>query len=146
MPIDYLALIDRAADWAVLNRVANQATFDKAAGHFATQKTRSVDSEDMMGGSICSLRGELGRKCAIGIFIPDKDYRRSLEGDLESATKIALRHTSCSRSLLVGLQRTHDRSENWTPEAMPAVLRELAATQGLNADGLADLDFSGLYP
>lgn len=51
-----------------------QEIFDKVAEHLATQKRPSLRS------SGCAYRGDEGRKCAFGIFIPDADYTKDFEG------------------------------------------------------------------
>lgn len=45
--------------------LAKQEFFDKAAVHLLTQKTRAWN------GMTCSYLAEDGKKCALGIFIPD---------------------------------------------------------------------------
>lgn len=51
-----------------------QELFDAVARHLLTQKVRSGD-----GPANCLYRGPDGRKCAMGIFIPDADYQPRME-------------------------------------------------------------------
>ncbi len=51
-----------------------QNIFDTVAEHLLIQSEKSI-----LGGS-CAYRGEDGRRCAIGVFIPDEYYDESMEG------------------------------------------------------------------
>lgn len=53
---------------------SRQRVFDKALAHLRAQKKLS------MGYIGCAYRGDEGAKCAIGIFIPDGKYSKSMEG------------------------------------------------------------------
>lgn len=39
----------------------------------------------MVDSSMCAYRGQQGRACAIGVWLPDEKYKRSLEGPVCSA-------------------------------------------------------------
>lgn len=82
-----------------------QKVFDKALSHLRKQGRKS------MGHIGCAYRGGEGLKCAIGIFIPDRKYRSSMEGckvnDIISALPIAV--TTAGYAFLTAVQeRLHD--------------------------------------
>ncbi len=52
-----------------------QYTFNRCVRHLLKQKKQSLDSQK----KLCSLRGAKGTMCAIGCFIPNKDYRPEME-------------------------------------------------------------------
>ena len=51
-----------------------QETFDTVAKHLLTQRKKSHD-----GFNSCLYRGPRGLKCAIGVLIPDSEYRSDFE-------------------------------------------------------------------
>lgn len=94
-----------------------QEIFDKVAEHLLTQK---VESRAVYKGYVnraCAYRGENRTKCAVGILIPDEDYRPEMEGNVphknlfsvevwpnQDSAKPLKEHIS----LLSSLQRVHD--------------------------------------
>jgi len=91
-----------------------QELFDIVFKHLMSQNARS-----MMGNGItCAYRGEGGLKCAIGILIPDEDYRKDMEG--AAAQNLLVKGACLSRlavhhELLNKFQRIHDEDpvEDW---------------------------------
>jgi hypothetical protein len=87
-----------------------QEIFDRVWTHFVVEgNPRSIDED-----RDCVYRGPEGQKCAVGIFIPDAEYRDSLEG---SDVRTMLRGDRCPPSLaamrehmdlLYCLQSAHD--------------------------------------
>ena len=64
----------------------NHWLVDSVWNHFIAQdKPFAIDSK-----GLCRLRTEDGRKCAIGIFIPDSDYHVKLEIYLVAAINIVI--------------------------------------------------------
>ena len=58
-----------------------QQVFDQIAEHLLTQSSKSRQTIENSGcSSRCAYRGDEGAKCAIGVLIPDEEYR----GDMES--------------------------------------------------------------
>lgn len=56
-----------------------QEIFNVAVEHFRRQGQRSVEYLGAPG-TYCMYRGPNGLKCAIGVFIPDDEYRDWMEG------------------------------------------------------------------
>ena len=56
-----------------------QEIFNVAVEHLRRQGERSVAFPGMSSMS-CKYRGPNGLKCAIGVFIPDEEYREEFEG------------------------------------------------------------------
>lgn len=98
--------------------------FNKVKGHLLTQNKRSTSP---MNDRYCAYRGKDGRKCAIGIFIPDDKYTEQFENiglnlniefDTESrkgelirvlGAEIGFEETDkCFIRYLASLQRLHD--------------------------------------
>lgn len=106
-----------------------QEIFDAVVNGLASQ-----GFERSLGNGNCRLRGEDGRKCALGWLIPDKGYDRSHEyspvraalGFLPELPVLPGSHWD----FLGRLQDAHDDAQ--TPEQMRAVLRRLAAEYELN--------------
>ena len=110
-----------------------QDIFNKAYIHLLTQKVRSAIPYG------CVYRDELGRKCAVGVFIRDEDYRPELEGCVARSSrtlvvlaKAGVETTENNMLLLSGLQRVHD---NLPPNEWESALRELAARWKLEVPG-----------
>lgn len=55
-----------------------QEIFDITATHLLTQNQKSHDQRKMT--ATCMYRGPNGLKCAAGIWIPDEEYVREMEG------------------------------------------------------------------
>ena len=77
--------------------------------HLQNQEGRSYSDR---GG--CLYRDDHGRKCAVGILIPDSEYNPEFEG---MPTDVVLRTCpslqNLDRDLLIALQAVHDRAEHW---------------------------------
>lgn len=54
----------------------HQEIFDRVVDHLARQKAPAIDDQGN-----CVLRGEQGRKCAVGALIPDNAYHPNMEFD-----------------------------------------------------------------
>lgn len=85
---------------------AKQETFDLVAKHLLQQNAQSMHPQT----HICAYRGCDGRKCAIGVLIPDELYTEDLEGLAASHPRIAnlLRDLDHDVALCADLQRVHD--------------------------------------
>lgn len=125
-----------------------QEAFFKAASGMLRQGRKS--EMPMPGDLQCAYRGDGGAKCAIGHLMSDEYYRTkfddlayTLANDGSEEVCDALEASGISfaeprmLSMLLALQEVHDCYEvqNW-----PVALRELAATFGLDASGLPDLE------
>lgn len=87
--------------------------FAISAKHLLKQNKRSLI------GAECAYRGSCGAMCAIGVLIPDKEYRPRFEG--LQARVIALEVPSLqsvNKWLLARLQKIHDKLEphEWRSE------------------------------
>jgi hypothetical protein len=97
-----------------------QEVFNTVYAGLLAQNARSttqLSSSD--GGTACRYRGDAGRKCALGLLIPDELYSVEMEGRgavrlLEQFPEIAKALGAESRQdaiFLVSLQRVHDGFE-----------------------------------
>lgn len=89
--------------------MTNQEIFDTVAQHLLTQNSRAIDT-----GGLCSYRAPDGKKCAVGILIPDNSYKPHFEGFSVSAliSHNLLPDFSTEQStLLFSLQRIHDTAQ-----------------------------------
>jgi hypothetical protein len=98
-------------------QIKNQAAFNKVCKHLNEQQEQSRDGE----GESCRMRGDEGRKCAIGCLIPNSEYDEDLlEGELNPDTiKMHVRALwKVDSSLLRAMQRVHDlhRVSEWNKE------------------------------
>lgn len=101
----------------------NQTIFNRVSKHLLKQMKRSSLNGD---NSVCLYRGPNGLKCAVGILIPDKDYRDDMEYDgtvinPHSEVRIYLSQRGYSADnfeLLDRLQRLHDNCypKDWKRE------------------------------
>lgn len=118
-----------------------QEIFDKAARHLLTQKERS-----MIGPTLCAYRGPDGKKCAVGIFIPDEKYDPGMEQRNLSSLIVQFpdaiegvefingsRFLNEKGQILTDLQETHDDVD---PEHWKESLAKLAAYYHLDASVL----------
>jgi hypothetical protein len=110
-----------------------QRIFDIVARHLFTQGERALTD-----GGACAYRGKTGRKCAVGVLIPDSLYNPKLEG--HSLCKASVEfygfpdYFNTYFGLLRSLQRVHDFEDNWaSTDAMKAALLEVAQSYKLNA-------------
>lgn len=91
----------------MLNR---QMIADRIATHLLTQREKS---RDVVG--LCLYRGPNGRKCAIGILIPDSKYKKKMEGGgimLQPLARILQEEIGCcsvqESAFLIAFQNIHD--------------------------------------
>lgn len=109
--------------------MTDQEVFDIVAEHLLRQGEVALDSET---GS-CAYRGSDGRKCAIGVLIPDGSYKQELEGLSASQSAVlkaaGLRHSQAD--LAGSLQFLHDCTP---PEAWACALRDVARRHRLLLD------------
>ena len=97
--------------------MTNQEIFDKASQHLLSQDTKSLDKNGK-----CAYRGLDNSKCAVGIFIPDNEYKETMEGIPANRVYI-LSLKNLNISLLCSLQVVHDKYE---PKEWSNKLSELA--------------------
>ena len=104
---------------------SKQETFDLVAAHLLVQNAKSEDSY------ACLYRGPNGRKCAVGVLIPDSDYDPALEGLLANDLKLTpiLNKLGIDPELAADLQDVHDSHD---PEEWRRKLLDLAAEHGLD--------------
>ena len=106
-----------------------QEVFNTVVRHLGKQKSRSVHPEFMAGSNHCAYRGHAGKKCAVGVLIPDEQYRASFE--CKSVKNIAHHIPALAGMdvmLLSALQTVHDRTE---PFEWETALREMARKRKL---------------
>jgi len=109
--------------------MTEQELFDIVFKHLMSQNAKSMMVVE--GGFSCAYRGKDGLKCAIGILIPDEDYREDMEG-LAAQNLLAkgacLSRLAVHHELLYKLQHIHDYGlvGDWD-----RALRETAVAFGL---------------
>lgn len=59
-----------------MSKITAQAIFDKVVKHLRKQDGKSLAN------GLCAYRGDGGRKCAFGVLIPNKLYKKKFEGKL----------------------------------------------------------------
>jgi len=97
----------KAAKVAALG-MTPQEIFDKVAEHLFTQGVPSINGRGQ-----CVYRGQNGTSCAVGVLIPDEDYRPSMDETPINSTTLLGRFRSLAwlkphAGLLGSLQRLHD--------------------------------------
>jgi len=121
-----------------------QEAFDISAAHLLRQNARAIEGAPQ-GRGRCRYRTEDGRKCAIGVLMPDALYREAFENhsiwevmmmspEFKHHIMDGSSHTAPMGELLEDLRAVHDHVA--TCEWRPA-LHALAVTHGLTADVLA---------
>lgn len=121
-------------------RLTKQKAFDIVAKHLFEQGQPSIDTS----GATCMYRAPGGFKCAIGVLIPDDEYRSEFE--TRSVRDIlplvpSIKHLNVG--LLDALQIVHDFSDGWrSSENMKIELRDVARIYRVKADILNDLSFN----
>ncbi len=120
-----------------------QNIFDTVAEHLLIQNEKSVF------GDVCAYRGEDGRRCAIGVLIPDEYYVESIEDSTVFNEAVDGHLTNVLKAngidinddytikLLRELQRVHDTNEirDW-----PNELCQVAKRYGLNAAAIEEFN------
>jgi hypothetical protein len=109
-----------------------QRIFDIVARHLFTQGERALAD------GVCAYRGGAGRKCAVGVLIPDSLYNPKLEGRTLCKASVEFYgfpdYFNTNFGLLRSLQRVHDFEEFWdSTETMKAALLEVAQSYKLDA-------------
>ena len=105
----------------------DQEAFDLSAGHLLRQGSKSERYEAKGDWTYCAYRGDGGRMCAIGPFIPDDEVT-----EMMAASEVA-RECGFDRDLALSLRYVHD---NCDIELWPCKLREVAEAHDLNADAV----------
>lgn len=117
--------------------MTDQETFDIVARHLYEQGQRSY--KDDIG---CRYRDPHGRKCAVGVLIPDALYHPNMEtvfvSPLLTGYPVLRDYMSRNVSLLADLQFAHDAEDNWDESGFNKCgadeLRRVAIKYSLNAD------------
>jgi hypothetical protein len=129
-----------------VGQMSHQEIFNRVAYHLARQGVQSLTPS----GTSCAYRGEAGRRCAVGIFIPDALYDADFEGYGPTSTSVAhvlsIDGDSPKAKFLRLMQMAHD---NVTPErdfrtSLENCLKIWAKTEGKNdpiATEILDLVF-----
>lgn len=113
----------------------NQEIFDIVAKHLLTQAAKSLSVQctgTVYEHRACRYRGDEGRKCAVGVLIPDELYKAELEGWSVTNTYVMASMPEVeieSLDLVSKLQKLHDLADVYE---WPVYLRELAAREGLS--------------
>jgi len=110
--------------------VKKQTLFDRIARHLLTQNAKAVNRNGE-----CRYRGPNGTKCAVGAVLPDKLYKRTLEGSdvsslINKLGKDAPKWLEENHYFLSSMQSLHDSS---MPCDWPERLRKLAWDHELSA-------------
>lgn len=113
-----------------VNDYSPQAVFDATVRHLARQGGPSVRRVD--GTFTCMYRGNEGRRCSVGFWIPDEAYSPRMEktpiteGLRSKIVQVAIpepMRTKRILNLLEMLQQAHDCDHNWTEEKKVNVWR-----------------------
>lgn len=107
-----------------------QTVFDRTAEHLLTQGGRSA-VPNSSGGQSCLYRGPKGRKCPVGFWITDRDYRPEMEGISIGIVVGRFNVPEVLRDyllLLTVFQSIHDFTH---PNGWRKALRQLAKGHGL---------------
>lgn len=137
-----------------------QEIFETVVRHLSKQGRRSMRAlhgaerpEWIEGGAPamrCAYRGDGGTMCAVGVLIPDEEYRPTLEGllvrslldraDIGTAVAALRRHAS----LLFELQRAHD---SVMPNNGPIAIRlaRIACAYELDGRQVAELPWPEVW-
>lgn len=115
-----------------------QKIFNTVAKHLLTQRKKSYGAmpPEVSGiGRGCLYRGPNGLKCAAGVLIPDKYYKRSMEGSNIRGVPYFRARYEGNLALLETLQDIHDcdRASGWKRR-----LTEVADHEGLSPSVLED--------
>lgn len=125
---------------------ALQPIFDKTVEHLANQGERSI-GKWFIAGNNCLYRGPKGRKCAVGIWIPDDEYNPNFEGDSLGDLIVDLQyqppvireagvHREQAITLLCRMQTAHDDTSS-DVDHLKDQLRIIACDFNLNPDKVA---------
>lgn len=124
-------------------QIDQQWIFDTVAKHLFQQGERSVDDT----GYQCLYRSD-NLKCAVGVLMSDKDYRKKYEGKPITLIMRAfpkhkwIKRFAPFKHIMHDLQEIHDDGDNWTSnKSMKIALTDLANETELNADILSGLKF-----
>lgn len=105
------------------NDYSPQAVFDATVRHLAQQGGPSIRRSD--GTWTCMYRGNEGRRCSVGFWIPDERYSPRMEktpiteGLRSTIVQAAIpepMRTKRILNLLEMLQQAHDNEGNWSEE------------------------------
>jgi len=89
--------------------VNNQEAFDTVVLHLISMKEQSIDEDGE-----CKYRGAYNQSCAVGVLIPDNQYKpwfenKSVYDIYDNVPELK----EISRELLHDLQKAHDNDLNW---------------------------------
>jgi hypothetical protein len=103
--------------------MTNQELFSRVRAHLLTQRKRSVGYIESK--EVCMYRGTNGTKCAIGVLIPDDEYRVTMEGHTLAASQRVQYAAGIAKdqmNLASRLQQIHDNSfvDKWETELQNA--------------------------
>jgi hypothetical protein len=102
----------------------NQKTFNKVARHLLRQGCKSKV------GTVCAYRGINGLRCGIGALIPNRSYKKSMEGRIADDYMVGpiLVQLGYDPNFCRSLQRVHDQYE---PHEWRGELEGMARAYGL---------------
>jgi len=108
-----------------MKRMSIQQVFNKVCKHLVKQNARCVSKT---GG--CLYRNDKGMKCALGVLIPDKKYKKSFEEMTSVDLYFKLQNFAFGANCIMDtLQRLHDRNR---PSRWKQKLRVVAKNYDLN--------------
>jgi len=111
--------------------MTEQELFDIVYKHLMSQNAKSMMARAAGPGFICAYRGNDGLMCAIGVLIPDEDYRADMERFSAQNLLVkgaCLNHLASHHRLIDKLQGIHD---NYPVKDWDRGLRETAVAFGL---------------
>lgn len=116
--------------------MTNQEAFDKSARHLLTQKAQALNPDYAPASytAECMYRAPDGRRCAIGVFIPDDVYTPDMENKsvgtlITYCPAVAEIFAGVDQYLLRALQSVHDKS---APQCWLHALIRIAEREGLS--------------
>lgn len=108
--------------------MTNQRAFNKAGRHLLKQNKRSVMKRaHRTVKPMCAYRGRGGLMCAVGVLIPDDEYRPSMEGAPIGEVECRV-NDEVDECLLEYLQILHDATH---PNGWAKGLKKIASDFGL---------------
>lgn len=135
----------RAFTTRELRAMSPQDVFDHCARHLFHQGQQSIGEDKTVE---CAYRGTEGRMCAIGLFIPTRVYKSSMDTvplNLWAIRRNSKRYAAATASfskLLLDLQMVHDALAAWkSTNRMRTALADVAYTHQLNSAILGTASF-----
>lgn len=116
--------ISQPNKYAPINSWTKQQIIDKINSDFKGRSYRPTNKRDLnCAEDVCLYRGDNGRKCIVGVFIPDREYSNSMESSggvkgLLDEYPLLTNMMPLSIEVLSVLQSMHDSSRDISDEEL----------------------------